>query len=211
MHKELIDTIKEVFMSNDVLQAIADRRSIRAYTRAPVSEAQLDALLKAAMEAPSARNTQPWHITAVSDATLLSRVNEAYRKEFLAQCPPEARGHIEALGHSVFFHAPTVLFFSCPPISEMRYAQTDVGIAIQNVALAAHGLGLGSVILGQPRFAFQGEEADALRAALQFPAGYDFCLAIAVGHPACTKEAHPMGEGRVTIICEMNDVRGDLI
>ncbi|MCL1796663.1 MAG: nitroreductase [Clostridia bacterium] len=187
-------------MCNEILRAISDRRSIRTYTEEPVSEAQLDAMMTAAMEAPSARNTQPWHITAVSNAELLSRVNQAYCAEFLTICPPEARARIEHPGYSVFFHAPMVLFFSCPPVSEMRYAQTDVGIAIQSVALAAHGLGLGSVILGQPRFAFQGVEADALRAALRFPAGYDFCLAISIGYPACTKEAHPMGEGRLTRI-----------
>lgn len=185
---------------NEVLQAISDRRSIRGYTEEPVTGEQLETLLTAAMEAPSARNLQPWHITAVQDTALIDRVNEAYRKEFLKVCPAEMRERIEDPASSVFYHAKTVLFFSCPPLSEMPYAQTDAGMAIQTVALAAHSMGLGSVILGMPRFAFDGDEADALRVALAFPEGYDFCLCIAIGHPAMTKEAHPMGENRITRI-----------
>ena len=48
--------------------------------------------------------------------------------------------------------------------------------------------------------AFMSEEADDLRMALSFPLGYDYCLSIAIGTPAATKEAHPVHPGRVTII-----------
>lgn len=187
-------------MSNPVLQAIADRRSIRAYTSEQITKEQLDALLNAAMEAPSARNLQPFHITVVQNPALLTRINELYREQMLKTCPPEMRERVEDPSYSVFHHAPTLLVFSCPPLSEMAYAQTDTGIAIQTVALAAHSLGLGSVILGMPRMAFMGPEGDALRAELRFPEGYDFCLAIAIGHPAGTKEPHPQAAGLIDII-----------
>ncbi len=187
-------------MENAVLQAIADRRSIRAYTPEQITEEHLTTLLDAGQAAPSAANRQPWHFTAVQDAALITRINESFRTEVLKDCPEDRRAMFEDPAYSVFFHAPTVIFFSCPSIEEMKYAQTDTGMAIQTMALAAHSMGLGTVILGMPRLAFQSAEADAFREALAFPKGYDFCLAMSVGYPATTKEAHPVWPGKVTIV-----------
>lgn len=187
-------------MHNPVLDAIAARRSIRAYAKEQITSEQLDAILAAGLAAPSARNTQPWHFTAVQDAALIARVNEAARAQILLTCPEDMRARIAAPDYSVFHGAPTVIFLSCPPRTQMRYAHTDTGMAIENMTLAAHSLGLGSVILGMPREAFAGPEADALRRALHFPEGYDFCLALAVGVPTAGKEAHPVEPDRVTIL-----------
>jgi len=187
-------------MTNPVLKAIADRRSIRAYTREQISQEQLQAILTAGQQAPSATNAQAWHFTAVQDGALLTRVNEAFRKVALVEMPPDTRERFADPQYSVFFHAPTVIFLSCPAIEVKRYSETDVGIAVQTMALAAHSLGLGSVILGMPRLAFAGEEGDALRAALNFPKDYGYCLSIAIGSPAATKAEHPIMPDRVTII-----------
>ncbi len=45
-----------------MLDAIRKRRSIRKYTDKPVSDEALEELLRAAMQAPSARNLQPWGV-----------------------------------------------------------------------------------------------------------------------------------------------------
>lgn len=187
-------------MLNQVMQAIHDRRSIRAYTDEQVTAEQLDMILKAGLAAPSARNSQPWHFTAVQNVALIERINQLFCKEAVQRLSPEIIAQIQNDDYSVFHHAKTVVFISCPSLTEMQYAQTDVGIAIQNMALAAHSLGLGSVILGMPRMAFLSEEADSLRSALAFPKGYDYCLSIAIGTPAATKEAHTIMEDRITII-----------
>jgi len=187
-------------MSNAVLDAIFARRSIRAYAKEQITDDQLQTILDAAEAAPSARNLQPWHFTAVQDAALICRVNEAFREQMLEVCEPDTRDRFENPEYSVFYHAPTVIFLSCPSLAEKRYAETDCGMAIENMALAAHALGLGTVILGMPRMAFLGAEADDLRCALRFPEGHDFILALSVGIPAGTKDAHPVEPGRVTII-----------
>lgn len=181
-------------MHNPVLDAIAGRRSIRAYKDEQISDEQLQAILDAGLAAPSARNSQPWHFTAVQDAALINRVNDAFK----AQMDDE---RFTAEGYSVFHHAPTVIFISSPaPEGGTHFAPADVGIAIENMALAAHSLGLGSVILGFPRMAFEGPQADDLRKALAFPEGYEYSLSIAIGTPAATKDAHPIEPDRVTII-----------
>ena len=68
------------------------------------------------------------------------------------------------------------------------------------IRYAAESMGLGSVVLGLPREAFQGEKAPRLRQELHVPDGYDFVIALAVGVPADDKPAHPVGENKITII-----------
>lgn len=183
-----------------VIDAIHARRSIRAYRSEQISDEQLQAILDAAIAAPSAVNQQPWHFSAVQNDELLARINEATRKGMLKNCAPEQRSQFEDPSWSVFYHAPTVIFVSCPALDVKRYAQTDSGMAIENMALAAVGLGLGSVILGRPREAFWSEEAEEFRNALCFPEGYDFILALAIGYPDHERPAHPVIENHISII-----------
>lgn len=186
-------------MRNPVLEAIAARRSIRAYKPEQITEEQLKIILDAAEQAPSARNSQPWHITAVQNQALIAEINEATRAR-LIHLMPERRADFERPEYSVFYHAPTVIFVSCQFGEGHRYAQIDCGHAVENMALAAHAIGLGSVILGMPREAFTGDKGDAFRRALDFPEGFDFIVALSVGTPAATKEAHPIEPGRISFV-----------
>ena len=188
-------------MTNAVLQAIADRRSIRAYQPEQITEEQLSAIMTAALQAPSARNIQPWHFTVVQDKALIERINESFRAEFLKNAGDSPmRAHIEDPAYSVFYHAPTVIFVSTNMDGAKIYARHDCGLAVENIALAAHSLGLGTVILGMPREAFTGPDGDELRKTLQFPEGYDFMVAVSVGLPAGTKQAHQIEKDLITYI-----------
>ena len=62
--------------SSDVLENIATRTSIRAYTSEPVDEETVTALLKAGMAAPTAMNTQPWFFYVVRDRELMKSLAE---------------------------------------------------------------------------------------------------------------------------------------
>ena len=172
-------------MTNPVLTAISERRSIRQYKPEQITEEQLQALLCAAVEAPSARNLQPWHFTVAQDTAVLAEVNA------------EATAILGREG-DIFYAAPTVIFISADKASD--WGKLDSGIAVQNIALAAQSMGLGSVILGLPAAAFKGPRADYFAGLLKFPAAHEFAIAIAVGYPDCTKEAHPVEDGRVAYI-----------
>lgn len=104
-------------------------------------------------------------------------------------------------GYDVFYHAPTVVFLSRSTTENQAYGAIDCGIAAENLAIAAQGMGLGSVILGMPRSAFTSPRADEFRKALRFPEGYDFAIAVAIGYAAASKEAHPVDDGKVDLIC----------
>ena len=61
-------------MTMDITEAIVSRRSIRKYTTEPVSDEDIEALLNAAMHAPSAVNEQPWHFVVVKDQETLAAI-----------------------------------------------------------------------------------------------------------------------------------------
>jgi nitroreductase len=173
-------------MSNPVLNAISERRSIRSYQDQKISREQFDILLKAAVEAPSARNAQPWHFSVVRDAAILREINQEVSKI------------LDKDMGDIFHGAPAAIFLSCDP--EARWARLDCGIAVQNIALAAHSIGLGTVILGRPDPAFTGPRKDHFDKLLKFPQGHSFAVAIALGVPAGTKDAHPLEPDRISFI-----------
>ena len=185
-------------MSNAVLETIAARRSHRAYKDTPVSKEHIDLLLKAFLESPSAVNKQPWHISVVRNQALLDKMNTAIREEVMKREAASRSPRFADDKFHVFYHAPLVFFLSADPA--WRYSALDSGIAVQNIALAAESLGLGSVILGMPRDAFAGERAAEFEEKLGFLPGEKFMIAIAVGHPADDKPAHPIHEGHITFV-----------
>ena len=58
----------------DTLDAIHTRRSIRTYLDRPVPEELIEKLLAAAMQAPSARNQQPWQFIVIDDRAILAKI-----------------------------------------------------------------------------------------------------------------------------------------
>jgi nitroreductase len=173
-------------MTNQVLSAISERRSIRDYKPEPVTDEQIEIILKAAQEAPSARNEQPWHFTVVRNREIIREVNEESNKNL-------------GEDHGDIFHgAPAVIFISAE--RGWMWSKVDSGIAVMSIALAAHSIGLGSVILGLPRAAFNGARENYFNKLLKFPENYEFAVAMAIGAPNATKGAHPIKPGRIAFV-----------
>lgn len=140
----------------DVMQAITERRSIRKYRTEPVTEEALHTILEAARWAPSWANTQCWRLIVVRDEETRSKLAETLRGT--------RTGRKNAATEAVR-NAPVVIV-ACAERKlsgyyksedEQRVPATDkgewwfmfdVGLAMQNVALAARALGLGTVHVG---------------------------------------------------------------
>ena len=178
----------------DVLQAISNRRSHRAYKAEQLPEETLSAILQAGLESPSARNHQPWHFSVVQDKELIQAVHDEAAKVIEEGVSPRFADP----NFQIFYYAPTVIFIFGE--KDFLWTQVDCGIAVENMALAAEGLGIGSVILGLPAWAFKGEKADELRERLGCPDGYDFVIALAVGYAADSKEPHDLREEKISRI-----------
>ena len=161
---------------SDILNAIAKRSSTRGYTDQKLTNDQLDALIKAGLQAPTAANKQEISISVVdSENPILKEIED---EKNAGQAQP----------NNFYYDAPTVLFLSGK--SDFSWTSVDAGIAVENIALAAEGLGLGSLIIGCVKNALLGNKKEYFANALKFPEGYEFAIAIAVGHKAVTKEPH---------------------
>ncbi|MCI9665391.1 MAG: nitroreductase [Lachnospiraceae bacterium] len=165
-------------MSN-VIDAIKERSSTRGYTAEPLTREQLDALIEAGLQAPTAANKQEIHFTVLKgDHPILAELEE--EKNRLRK--------ITAPAHNFYYEAPTVVILSADCAN--HWSPLDAGIAVENMALAAEGLGLGNLIIGCIYDAMRGEKKDYFSKALRFPENYQYEIAIAFGHKAVTKEPH---------------------
>lgn len=185
-------------LKNETLRLISARRSHRAYQATQLTEEQLETLLAAGVQAPSAVNRQPWHFTVVQNRAFFDQMNGEIRAAVMRRDQTQRSPRFEDKAFDVFYHAPTVIFLSAP--QDAYWAPVDCGIAVQNIVLAAESLNLGTVILGMPRDAFSGARAAEFSRRLLFPEGYRFIIAVAVGIPSDDKAAHPVGADKISFV-----------
>lgn len=164
---------------SDVLKAIEQRSSTRGFTEQKLTKEELDILLRAGLQAPTAANKQEIHISVVDGENPLLTEIEKIKNQM--------RG-IQDVPNNFYYGAPTVLILSGD--AGFHWSEVDAGIAVENIALAAEGLGLGSLIIGCIKDALSGSEKNHFAKELKFPEGYEYKIAIAVGHKAVSKEPH---------------------
>ncbi|TAK35342.1 MAG: nitroreductase [Chloroflexota bacterium] len=117
-------------MSKDTIATVLERRSVRKYNPAHVPTEDLTIILEAGRQAPSAHNGQPWHFVAVRDPEVKKALGIACNNQIWI---PHADVVIAGVG--------------LPRLSE-RWFAIDVTIALQNMVLAATGLGYGTCWIG---------------------------------------------------------------
>ncbi|SER00397.1 nitroreductase family protein [Butyrivibrio fibrisolvens] len=173
-----------------VFEVIKERSSTRGYTEDKLSEVELNTVLEAGLHAPTGMNKQEIHFTVVSGDN-----------EILAQIEAEKNRlrNLDKVEHNFYYEAPTVILLSAE--SGFKWSHVDAGIAVENMALAATELGLGNLIIGCIYDALNGEKKDYFAKKLSLPEGYEFEIALAVGHKAVTKEPHTFDKDKqVTIL-----------
>ncbi len=168
----------------EVLEAIKTRRSIRKYKTDPIDNKTLAAVLEAARWAPSWANTQCWRFVVVRDSDTKGKLSDT-----LNETNP-ARDAIR--------NAPLVIV-ACAELGKAGLKEGkivtdkgdwfmfDVALAMQNLVLAAHSLGLGTVYVGR----FDAKKAASI---LGVPPGYCAVAMTPLGYPAETKEPRPRKE-----------------
>jgi nitroreductase len=158
-----------VGLDMDTRTAIMTRRSIRRYQDREVEEEKVQILLKAAMQAPSSRNSQPWHFIVVTERKTLDAIPAFHpHAKMLLQAP---------LGIAVCGDTGIE--------ESVEYINSNCSAVTQNLLLAAHDLGLGAVWLGiYPRQ----ERIEGIRRLLALPERIIPISLIAFGYPAEEKE-----------------------
>ena len=182
---------------NEVLKTISERHACRDFTGEPLTKEQIDALVKAALAAPSAINLQPWHIIMCTDKALIEEIDEVSMKILAAEEDKSTYNKFMDRGGKMLYNAPALMVVA---IDGSYWSETDCGILIQNVALAAHSLGLGNVICGMRRVPFERPEGKEFMKRLKFPEGYTFGISILIGKANSGKEPHELDMGKVTYV-----------
>jgi len=163
----------------ELMEVIKARRSIRKYEEKEVPEELLNQVLEAVRWAPSWANTQCWEVIVIKDSATKQRLQET-----LAKGNPGGKAVVEA----------PLLLAICGKLESSGYYKNevttkfgdwflfDLGLATQNLCLAAHDLGLGTVIVGL-------FDHDATKSILGGPAGYELVTLIPLGYPAKVSSA----------------------
>lgn len=181
---------------NEVIKAIMERYTCRDFTGAPLADQQVETLAKAALAAPSAVNLQPWHVIAVTDKAMIDEYGEECLSILKAQ-NSEFYQRILDRGGKVLYNAPCLIFIAKDQSSA---ATLDAGIAVQNIALAAHSMGLGSVICGMAHAPLAGPNGAKWAKRLQMPEGYSFGISICVGMANSGKAPHELDLNKLTYV-----------
>ncbi len=173
-----------------VKEIIEKRSSTRGYTPDKLTQEELDALLTAGLQAPTGQNKQELHFTVVKgDNPILAEIEK--EKNVLHG--------IERAEHNFYYEAPIVIIISAE--TGFKWSHVDAGIAVENIALLSEELGLGNLIIGCIYDALHGEKGKYFSEKLAIPEGYEFEIAIAVGHKATSKEPHKYNaEAQITVI-----------
>ena len=182
-------------IDNETVQTIMARRSIRAFKSQPVDRAVMDVILKCAINAPSARNSQPWQVRVTDDPALISAFNNA-AKENAAKSGDERMAKMVSNPKwgGLFYGAPTIVFVAD---TDARWSESDCGMFCENLMLAAQSLGVGSVALGSPAMMVTAPGMEDCLAKLNIPEDYHIYLVIALGYPDQAPAAKPRDAGKV--------------
>lgn len=150
-----------------------ERRSVRRYENREIEEDKLNEVLEAALWAPSWGNSQCCELIVVKDEEIKQQLSEVLSKKNPAALAVK--------------NAPVVLavcaglkkagFYNGVPITRFEdWFMYDLGLVSQNICLAAHAHGLGSVIVG----AFDHDRAEQI---LELPDSHELVVLIPMGYP----------------------------
>jgi len=190
----------------DLFAAMHSQRAVRRFRTEPISDAILREILAAAVRAPSARNSQPWVFVAVRDAALKTAVRDHYRaawrqaQAFTAQVDadadikhrPDYAGMMRGVDRLAEHLDQAPLLMLCGldtsllgPMADAQgnirapqSAYASIFPAVQNLMLAARGLGIGSTLTT----VFQAAEGD-LRRLVNLPDHIHIAALVPLGYP----------------------------
>ena len=182
---------KIVESKNETMKTIMNRRSIRAYKPDAVPQSALDTIALAAINAPSARNLQPWEMRIVKNRKLIADIESGWLTMRKAENPD--------LEYKPAFHGAPVLLVVAYDKNN-PFGQVDCGWFGQNILLAAQSLGLGTCVVASANGFFNSEAGKSTMEKLNFPENYEVIYSISLGYPAEEPPAKPRIAEKVQIV-----------
>ncbi|MGP3703356.1 MAG: nitroreductase family protein [Candidatus Bathyarchaeota archaeon] len=165
----------------ELMEAIKSRRSVRRFTNKDVEDEKLKEIFEAARWAPSWANTQCWEFIVVKNNETKKKISETLRPGNPAtNAVASAPVVIVACGRKRLagFYGESAM------TDKGDWLMFDVALAIQNMCLAIHNLGLGTVIVG----AFNSKKVAEI---LNVPENVDVVAILPVGYPEKVPKTPP--------------------
>ena len=186
---------KLIFMENEVIKCIKERRSIRNYLDKPLPKEIIEEIILAGRYAPSAENRQPWRFIVITNKQLINELSLRVKKQIAKIL--EKRGKwkkkfkelederlvlfLKAISNSkedvVFYDAPALIFIIA---KDEIFNLESCACCAENMMLAAWSLGIGSCWIGLANFLELDEEA---MEKIGMPTGYKIMACIIFGYP----------------------------
>jgi nitroreductase len=181
----------------EVLKAIYQRRAVRDYSDAEMTAPLVQELLRAAVQAPSTMNQQPWAFAVFHGRARIEGYSRRVKAHLLATTNPmfgqDPRIDQYADTKANLFHGADTVVVICAKPSPFPGVD-DCYLAAENLLLAAHGLGLGSCPIGFARSWFNRPD---VKTELGIPTHYEVVLPVVLGHPAHPTPAPPKDEPEI--------------
>lgn len=162
---------------NEVMNAILTRRSIRKFTADPIPKEVMNDIVEAALHAPSGKGMQTWQFTVITNKDVISRLTDAIAQVFGRE------------GYTMYH--PTAIFMPSN-IRDGIWSKEDNACALENVFLAAHSHGVGSVWINQMQNICDNPAIRTILDELGVPANHVVFGMAALGYPAPDAPIRPM-------------------
>ncbi len=163
----------DVVMVNPILGAIKERRSIIRFEPSPIEEEKVQAVLEAGRWAPSWLNSQPWRFIVIKDQDVKQRISQL----------------VPTIFNQGVKDAPICIAVCVDPEEDPYHFIEDGSAATQNMALAAHSLGLGSSWIGVFRLKLEKDSSEEkIKEILRVPKTYRLISLLPIGVPKYSEE-----------------------
>ena len=170
---------------NEIINNILTRRSVREFIEKPIKREELNEILKAASYAPSGMNRQTWQFTAVTNREKIQKLAKAIAKKLSRE--------------NYNLYNPEVIIIHSNE-RESIWGKEDNACALENIFLAAHSLGIGSVWINQLQDICDEKEIRDILKDFGIPDNHIVYGFAALGYPKEGIKKEPLKTGIIKIV-----------
>ncbi|MDR1052260.1 MAG: nitroreductase family protein [Deltaproteobacteria bacterium] len=186
---------------NEVVKAILERRSVRSFSSEPITDGEMELVLKAASFAPTARNTQAWYIMALLGQARIRALDAKLKEASQLKGFDRYKDFVSSPEYTINYkNAPLFVVVGVDPAVSFCPVE-DGTLVLSNILLAAHAVGLGGCWINQLGAVSDEPGFRAYLTGLGFPATHRVIGSACVGRPSgAAPKAPARKHGQISVL-----------